>query len=139
MFDRKGRLAYYLPLLDEMVKEPIPGTVHYLAMPHFCKTTGSPVAHMRICLLLRLLEAKFMPKLRVQDDTDYWKTGDFEKLCMEHFTMDAFIQSMSDPKKATEMLRSLGVNLGDGEIVEVLDPRIPIPLPPKKKAKGAVN
>lgn len=139
VFDSKGRLAHYLELLEEMVREPIPGAVHYIAMPMFCKTTGCPVTHMRLCLMLRLLEVKYMPNLKVQDDTNYWKTGNFEKLCREHFAMASFIQSMSDPKRATELLRSLGVDLGEGEIVEVLDPSIPIPRPAKKKAKGAVN
>ena len=139
VFDSKGRLAHYLELLEEMIKDPIPGTTYYLAMPNYCKTNGEPDVHLRMCLLLRILQAKFMPDLKVQDDTNFWKTGNFEKLCKEHLAMGLFIQSMNDPKKATEFLRSMGVDIPEGELVEVLDPNIPIPCPTKKKAKAAVN
>lgn len=45
---------------------------------------AGPAAHIALCKLLRYLEAKYFERLEVNDETQYWETGEVERLieCM---------------------------------------------------------
>lgn len=46
-----------------------------------CKTQfGGPAVHKQIVLLIKYLSKKYFDEIEMNDETDYWKSGDEEKL-----------------------------------------------------------
>jgi hypothetical protein len=138
VFDRTGRLVRYTDVPAKLVINAVPDTIHYLAFPHYVKTSGSPVSHAAICALLRMLQRKFMTNLQVNDDTGYWTTGDIEILVREHAEMGAVLGIFNEFKNVGAMLRALGVEVPVSGKIEQLDPNVRS-LPPQDKKKTSLN
>lgn len=97
VFDSSGNLCSYLAL---GVKAPgkFKDVKYYSFMRPFTKTTGCVEEHIRICKLLRMIQAKHMPKLVVTDHAGYFETLDEKKLMAESLGLSAMIGAFrSDP------------------------------------------
>jgi hypothetical protein len=139
VFDQKGRLVHYMELPAELVINALPDTIHYVAFPHFVKTSGSAASHAGICELLHLLKRKFVKNLKVKDETSYWKTGDVESLKRQHAAMDSVLGTFRKSKDLGGLLRALGADIPGGEKIELLDPRIDDLPATKAKKKRRLN
>ncbi len=128
VFDGSGRLVRYA----------MPDTNHYAAFPNFVKTTGAIESHVSICVLLRLLNGKFMNDLEVTDDTELWNTWNAKALERKHAEMRALIGIFRQSKDQGGLLRKLGVDIPEGK-VELLGSLEERPAPKKKTKKPALN
>ena len=86
-----------------------------------------------------MLQAKYIPDLEVQDPTGYWEKADMERLSNEHAVMGVLVSSFNKPANEAALLRSIGVEIPEGETVEVLDPKLSSPPPRTNGAKPAAN
>lgn len=139
VFDRSGRLVRYFDLPPEMVINAIPDTVHYAAFPNFVKTSGAPASHAAICLLLRMLQQKFMTNLQVDDETGFWKTGSIEVLERKHAEMSALLSLFRESKDVGALLRALGIEIPASGRIEQLSPKLTMPSPARQKKKTTLN
>jgi len=138
VFDRTGRLVHYMDIPPEMVINAIPETNHYIAFGHFAKTQGATASHAALCLLLHILKRKYMPKLRVRDDSGFYQSGSLAKLEQSHADLGALIGVFSRSKDVGGLLRSLGADVGEGE-VKLISPIVGAGLRAKKTRKISVN
>lgn len=72
-FNRAGELAYYLPLDDKSTYWEIKSFSTQLQAAGFA-------AHIAVCELLRLIQQDYMPGLNVNDEANYFETGDSMRL-----------------------------------------------------------
>lgn len=133
VFDRGGRLVRYMDLPAEVVINAMPDTIHYADFPNFVKTSGAPASHAAICLLLRMLQQKFMTNLQVDDDTGFWKTGSIEQLERKHAEMCAILDVFRGSKDVGALLRALGIEIPNNGRIEQLAPQCVMPPPQEKK------
>lgn len=108
-FNPSGRLCRYMELPEEIVINAIPDTVHYVAFPNWVKTTGAIESHVGICALFKMLRKKFIRNLKITDDTGFWKSWNYERLCEEHEIMGSFGRLMRQPETLNVILRAAGL------------------------------
>jgi hypothetical protein len=125
-FDCGGRLVRYLDLPAEVVINAIPDTNHYIAMPHWLKTTGAPATHAALCALLRMLKGKYMKDLEVSDETGFWKSGNVARLEFEHAQMGTLVGVFQKSLSVGGLLNGLGMEVPENGRIQMLDPRIPV-------------
>ncbi len=138
-FDSTGRLVHYMEFPSEMILNAIPDTTHYVAFPHFVKTTGAVESHVAICALMLLLREKYIKNLVVKDDTRFWGKWDFQRLEREHRQMGALVGMFQASSDLGGLLRKLGVDIPAGAKLKQLDPKIPVPKAKKKARKQTLN
>jgi hypothetical protein len=133
VFDRGGRLVRYMDLPAEVVINAMP------AFPNFVKTSGAPASHAAICLLLRMLQQKFMTNLQVDDDTGFWETGSIDLLERKHAEMIAILGVFRESKDVGALLRALGIEVPTGGKIEQLVPQCEMPSAARQKKKTTLN
>lgn len=140
-FDGKGRLCQYRPVSDKWVKGPMKGHKHFLCFPLFCKTSGEVDQHIAICMLLKMLRRRYIRNLKVDDDTDYFKTGDMAKLQESHGIMAGLIGAIQrDPAFLKGILKAAGVEDAAAEGAVLLPEGImQKPMPARKTKKATIH
>ncbi len=117
LFNKKGRLVDYSEIPHHMVNGPASAdTKYFMEFPLWVKTTGALDSHILLVMLLERLKSKFMKTLKIRDDSGFAKTGDFEKLALEHAAMGFVIQLWNDPGASRSLLKAAGLVLGDQAI-----------------------
>jgi hypothetical protein len=132
-FNSSGRLTAYIEVPAELVINALPGTSHYIFMPHWVKTSGAPASHAGICLLLRMLKQRLMTDIKVSDETGFWDTWDVRRLSRKHGEMAAFLNVLRESKNIDGLLRELGLELPNDQGIKQLDPSLKGPVRRKKK------
>ena len=117
----------------------IPECGHYLAMVHFVKM-DSAQTHLAVCLLMRLLQDKYMPDLHV-DATGFWENLDFRSLEAEYGYMGALIGVFRKSMESGTLRKHVGVEIAGSGKVTMLDTNLPEPVRGKtaKAKSGRLN
>lgn len=101
LFDEQGALRSLARLLSPDDNRKY---TYYIS----CKTQyGTPQTHAWVCGLLRYLQRRYMPDLIVEDEGEYWTTGDMDLLARNMDFLDKKIASVADT------LTALPVEVGD--------------------------
>lgn len=79
----------------------------------FCKTQfAGAYAHIVVCRLLRELKDKFIPRLYVSDEGEYWQTGDIEKLKKNIGSLGEMIKALGETMKGIASQKGMTVETG---------------------------
>ena len=88
-----------------------------LFMRDYVKTQfAGPDVHVEVVGLLRKLKP-FLADLQVQDEGEYWETGDRAKLATQIATVNAMIESIRKSRPGAKG----PVKIGDGRIVDLMN------------------
>jgi len=84
VFNQAGELCYYLPTVEK--------NQYWESKRLFTKTQFAPLeTHIAICELLHLIQARHFPELRVNDEGEYFETGDRARLEARFGLLDALM------------------------------------------------
>lgn len=119
-FNRRGKLAQYIEIPRQLLANQNSSETFYLESTPWVKTTGEIDSHILILVLLRRIKTRYMRDLEVEDDTDFWETGDLGKLHDGHTARSVIVSAAQRRQNASAMMQSIGE---DPDIVlEPLDP-----------------
>lgn len=118
VFDGSGNLCTYMELGEHMVKGRFQNVKHYMFSYPFTKTTGCIEEHILICQLLKLLQQKYIPKLKVRDSTGYFQSGNEKDLRLESMAMSAFVGML---RQSPGLVKGMLDLPDDAELTDVTD------------------
>ena len=79
----------------------------------FCKTQfAGACAHIVVCRLLRELKDRFIPRLYVSDEGEYWQTEDIEKLEEHIGSLGEMIKAFGETMKEIASKKGMTVETG---------------------------
>ena len=79
----------------------------------FCKTQfAGAYAHIVVCRLLRELKDRFIPRLYVSDEGEYWQTEDIEKLEEHIGSLGEMIKAFGETMKEIASKKGMTVETG---------------------------
>jgi len=109
-FNRAGDLVFYMPTPEE--------GVYWLMEYQHCKTQFSDIeTHIAVCNLLRLVEPH-MAEWEVEDEGDYWQSGNRAQLEEKLAQLNAIMQQFKS-KEGAEFLSQLTGEEIQSEDIEI--------------------
>ncbi|MBI3209129.1 MAG: hypothetical protein HYZ37_09555 [Candidatus Solibacter usitatus] len=113
IFDNSGAFRLWSKLTTDMLTGPVRRDVqYYLEFAPFAVTTGAVESHVRILQLLLRLKRKFIPELKIDDPTEFFKDCNFDRLAEAHMIIAAVAFS-KNPEAEKFLLEITGVSKGE--------------------------